>query len=123
MAEEEFASGGEHPIPESLVSPPNPPFPASKAGMKPLLLKPECKIALSDFIVCILIRSCLKTQFLILSPAHILLFDMARQGTCQRSGCDLYRRWHYYAPHEHDFWYVSLTFQLTVNKQVVMRAN
>ncbi|KAK3492300.1 P-loop containing nucleoside triphosphate hydrolase protein [Neurospora hispaniola] len=50
MAEEEFASGGEHPIPESLVSPPNPPSPASKAGMNRLLLKPECKTALSDFI-------------------------------------------------------------------------
>ncbi|EAA29583.2 P-loop containing nucleoside triphosphate hydrolase protein [Neurospora crassa] len=50
MAKEEFASGGEHTIPESLVSPPNPPSPASKAGMNPLLLKPECKTALSDFI-------------------------------------------------------------------------
>ena len=57
MGDEKLASGGEHPILESPAPPPDPPSPASKAGKNPLLLKPEYKTAVKDFIVSVLIHS------------------------------------------------------------------
>ena len=120
MAEEKLASGGEHPVPESPAPPPEPSTSVNKGRKNHLLLKPEYKTAVKDFIVSNRYAAAQRHTFSYSKAAHLLLFDMARQSLHRRSCCDLYRCWNYYARHEHDIWYAPPSSYLRVYKQVVI---